>query len=200
MIVKTLQKVALLLIVFSLTATASTQVVNPVVVLETSLGQIELNLDEKQAPLTVKNFLQYVDSGHYNGTIFHRVIDNFMIQGGGFNGKLEKVSSNAPIQNEAHNGLQNDNFTIAMARTNDPHSATAQFFINVKDNSFLNHRGKNNQDYGYAVFGKVTKGGSVINRIKKSATTQNGRFANLPTENIIIKKAYRKDKKQKKQL
>lgn len=158
------------------------------VLMKTSMGDITIELNDKKAPITTKNFLKYVNNGFYNGTIFHRVIDNFMIQGGGFDTSLKKKDTLAPIKNEADNGLRNDVGTIAMARTGVVDSATAQFFINVKDNSFLNHTGKSPRDYGYAVFGRVVKGMPVVNRIKKSATKANGPFQNLPTKNIIIEK------------
>ena len=158
------------------------------VLMKTSMGDITIELNDKKAPITTKNFLKYVNNGFYNGTIFHRVIDNFMIQGGGFDTNLKKKDTLAPIKNEADNGLRNDVGTIAMARTGVVDSATAQFFINVKDNSFLNHTGKSPRDYGYAVFGRVVKGMPVVNRIKKSATKANGPFQNLPTKNIIIEK------------
>ncbi|MEC7277725.1 MAG: peptidylprolyl isomerase [Bdellovibrionota bacterium] len=159
-----------------------------VVVMETSMGTVEITLNKKKAPKTVENFLEYVKSGFYNGTIFHRVMDNFMIQGGGYTTDLKKKETRSPIKNEANNGLANSVGTIAMARTGDPHSATAQFFINVNDNTFLNHTSQTPRGWGYAVFGKVTKGMTVINRIKKVTTAPNGPHQNLPTENVIIKK------------
>ncbi|MBK3526397.1 peptidylprolyl isomerase, partial [Streptomyces sp. MBT70] len=134
--------------------------------LNTSAGRIVLELNDAEAPKTVENFLAYVRSGHYDGTIFHRVINNFMIQGGGFTPDMKQKSTLAPIQNEADNGLKNDNYTVAMARTNDPHSATAQFFINVSDNAFLNHTSKSPNGWGYAVFGRVTEGQDVVDAIK----------------------------------
>ena len=158
---------------------------NSRVLMTTNLGDIELELFDKKAPKTVKNFLEYVESGFYNDTIFHRVIDNFMIQGGGFTSNLQKKKTRAPIENEANNRISNTNGTVAMARTQDINSATAQFFINVKDNYFLDHKGA--QSFGYAVFGRVVKGMSIVNRIKKSRISKNGRFENLPTKNIIIK-------------
>lgn len=157
------------------------------VIMETSKGTIEIELYPKKAPKTVANFLSYVKDGFYKGTIFHRVIDGFMIQGGGFTADLKKKETKAPIKNEANNGLGNDTGTIAMARTSDPHSATAQFFINVNNNSSLNHSGQTPRGWGYAVFGKVKKGMSVVNQIKKVATGANGPFRDLPTNNIIIK-------------
>ena len=159
--------------------------------METSLGDIIFELNQKKAPVTVKNFLKYVDSKFYEGTIFHRVINNFMIQGGGLTVDMKKKITLAEIKNEADNGLKNDVGTIAMARTNLVDSATSQFFINVKNNNFLNHRSKNPKGYGYTVFGKVIKGMSVVNKIKTSATiSKNGR-QNVPVEPIIIKKVSR---------
>ncbi|GAF55611.1 LOW QUALITY PROTEIN: peptidyl-prolyl cis-trans isomerase PpiB [Psychrobacter sp. JCM 18901] len=145
----------------------------PVVELETNMGAIVIELNEEKAPKTVENFLNYVKSGHYDGTIFHRIIDGFMIQGGGMDAEMNEKPTNAPIENEADNGLKNDKGTIAMARTQDPHSATSQFFINVKDNDFLNHSGKNMQGWGYTVFGKVTSGMDVI---EKNAQRTNWSF------------------------
>ena len=162
---------------------------NPKVLLKTNMGDITLELDEKKAPITVKNFLNYVKKGHYEGTIFHRVIDNFMIQGGGMDKDMNAKSSSKAIKNEAFNGLANEVGTIAMARTSDPHSATAQFFINVNNNSFLNHKSKTASGYGYAVFGKVVKGMTVVNRIKKVKTHNSGYHSNVPVSSIIIKKA-----------
>lgn len=157
--------------------------------LKTNKGDIELELFDDKAPITVKNFVEYVNAGFYNGTIFHRVINDFMIQGGGYDSNLAEKKTRAPIKNEATNGLSNDNGTIAMARTQIVDSATAQFFINVKDNAFLNNSGLDDRSYGYAVFGKVTKGMSVVNSIKATQTKSNGPFQNLPMENIIIEKA-----------
>jgi len=160
-----------------------------VVKLETSMGDIVLELDEEKAPKTVANFLAYVEKGHYDGTIFHRVIDGFMIQGGGFNQEMQQKPTGDPIESEADNGLTNDAYTIAMARTMDPHSASAQFFINVKKNDFLNHTAKNEQGWGYAVFGKVVKGHGVVNKIKGVATGRSGMHDDVPTEPIVITKA-----------
>ena len=165
---------------------------NPVVVMETSQGVIEIELFADKAPNTVVNFLKYVDSKFYDGTIFHRVINNFMIQGGGFNQKMEEKQSGTPIKNEANNRVSNDTGTIAMARTNDPHSATAQFFINVADNSSLNHTGENNSGWGYAVFGKVTNGMHVVNRIKMVKTGTVSGFSDVPMDVVIIKSVNRK--------
>jgi cyclophilin family peptidyl-prolyl cis-trans isomerase len=160
------------------------------VVLETNHGDIKLELYEEKAPVSVENFLQYVENGFYEGTIFHRVIKDFMIQGGGFTTGLKQKQNLAPIRNEADNGLKNDRGTIAMARTNVVDSATSQFFINLKDNDFLNHTGKNPRGYGYAVFGKVVEGMDVVDRIGSSPTrNRGGAFQNLPTETISIKSA-----------
>ena len=156
------------------------------VVLHTNHGDITLELDAEKAPKTVENFLQYANDGHYNGTIFHRVIKNFMVQGGGFTEDMSEKGSNAPIENEADNGLSNDNYTVAMARTMDPHSASSQFFINVTDNDFLNHSGKNSQGWGYAVFGKVTEGQDVVDAIKGVSTGNSGMHQDVPKEAVII--------------
>ena len=158
----------------------------PYVELETTMGNIVIELNQEKAPNTVANFLEYVKSGHYDGTIFHRVIDGFMIQGGGMDANMKEKSTNAPIQNEADNGLKNEVGTIAMARTSDPHSATAQFFINVKDNSFLNFSGKNPQGWGYAVFGKVTEGMDIVNKIKGVPTGKYGFHSDVPTTPVVI--------------
>lgn len=166
----------------------------PMVQLDTNMGEIVLELDSAHAPKTVENFLQYVKDGHYDGKIFHRVIDGFMIQGGGFDKDMQESKTRAPINNEADNGLTNMRGTIAMARTNDPHSATAQFFINVSDNSFLNHSGKNPQGWGYAVFGKVTKGMDVVDKIKTVQTGSYGYHSDVPTKPIVIERAVIIDK------
>jgi cyclophilin family peptidyl-prolyl cis-trans isomerase len=153
-------------------------------------GKIKLQLDNVKAPKTTANFIKYVKSGHYNGTIFHRVIDGFMIQGGGFTTKLQKKPTRAPIKNEAYNGLKNKRGTIAMARTPNPHSAAAQFFINVKDNTSLDHTGKSMQGWGYCVFGKVIKGMKVVDRIRKIPTGPKAQAgANVPAKPVVIKKA-----------
>ncbi|MFZ4061863.1 MAG: peptidylprolyl isomerase [Polynucleobacter sp.] len=159
------------------------------VLLKTNKGDITLSLDAVKAPKTVANFLQYVKSAHYDGTIFHRVIDNFMIQGGGMTAGLKEKSSGAQIENEADNGLKNERGTVAMARTSDPHSATAQFFINVGDNDFLNHTAKNAQGWGYAVFGKVTDGLEVVDAIRKVKTGNAGFHQDVPAEDVVIEKA-----------
>jgi peptidyl-prolyl cis-trans isomerase A (cyclophilin A) len=160
----------------------------PVVNLETSLGQIRLELDAEKAPVTVANFLAYVDAGFYDGTIFHRVIPNFMIQGGGFTADMKEKPTKPPIKNEADNGLQNAAYTIAMARTQVKDSATAQFFINVKDNDFLNHGAR---DFGYAVFGRVTAGQDVVAKIVAVPTATKNGHQNVPVDAIVIKSARR---------
>ena len=157
------------------------------VVLSTNHGQITIELDAGKAPKTVENFLSYVQSGHYDGTIFHRVIDGFMIQGGGFKPGMKEKQTGEPIENEATNGLANERYTIAMARTNDPHSATAQFFINVKDNDFLDYAGP--AHWGYCVFGRVTEGTEVVDKIRKVATGRKGFHDDVPVEDVIIEKA-----------
>ncbi len=157
--------------------------------LHTNHGVITIKLDAEKAPNTVKNFLEYVNSGFYSNTIFHRVIDGFMIQGGGFEPGMHQKEVNAPIQNEANNGLTNDAYTVAMARTGDPHSATAQFFINVKNNSFLNFTAENSQGWGYCVFGKVVEGTEVVDAIRKLKTGNKSGFQDVPTEDVIITQA-----------
>ena len=152
----------------------------------TTFGSITLELDSGKAPKTVENFLSYVNDGFYNGTIFHRVIDNFMIQGGGFDANMQQKPTAEPIENEADNGLTNDRGTIAMARTMDPHSATAQFFINVKNNDFLNHSGKNMQGWGYTVFGRVVSGDDVLDKIRAVSTGNLAGHQDVPTESVII--------------
>jgi len=159
------------------------------IILHTNFGDIKLELDFDKAPKTAANFEEYVKAGHYDGTVFHRVIDNFMIQGGGFEPGMQQKETRAPIENEADNGLKYAVGTIAMARTQDPHSASAQFFINVADNNFLNHSGKNTQGWGYAVFGRVVEGMDVVNRIKGVATTRKGGHGDVPAEDVIITKA-----------
>jgi peptidyl-prolyl cis-trans isomerase B (cyclophilin B) len=157
--------------------------------LHTNHGDITLELDGEKAPLTVQNFIDYVNSGFYDNTVFHRVIDGFMIQGGGFEPGMNQKQVRAAIQNEAANGLKNDKYTVAMARTSDVHSATAQFFINVKDNDFLNYKSSTSQGFGYCVFGKVVEGQDVVDRIKKVRTgTRNG-HQDVPLEDVILLKA-----------
>lgn len=162
---------------------------SPVVQLDTSMGPITIELNAEKAPITVQNFLDYVEAGHYNGTIFHRVIPNFMVQGGGMDAEMNEKSTKAPIKIEADNGLKNDTGTIAMARTQDPNSATSQFFINVKDNDFLNHSGKSVQGWGYTVFGKVTSGMDVVYKIESVPTSRVGMHADVPTEPVVINSA-----------
>jgi len=157
------------------------------VLLTTTLGQIKLKLHAEQAPKTVANFLEYVKAGHYDGTIFHRVIDGFMIQGGGFESGMNQKPVNAPIENEAENGLKNSHYSIAMARTSDPHSATAQFFINTADNQFLDYPGQDG--WGYCVFGEVIDGKEIVDRIKSVKTTRVGMHQDVPAEDILIQKA-----------
>ena len=157
-----------------------------VVEMKTTYGAIKIELDNEKAPKTVENFLSYAKAGFYDGTIFHRVIDNFMIQGGGFDGDMQQKETAAAIENEADNGLKNDRGTIAMARTMDPHSATAQFFINVKDNDFLNHSGKNMQGWGYAVFGRVIDGDDVLDKIRGVETGNRAGHQDVPKESIVI--------------
>jgi len=157
--------------------------------LTTSMGPIVIELDKAKAPISTENFIKYVESGHYNGTIFHRVIENFMVQGGGFTKDMQQKPTLAQIKNESTNGLKNDNYTVAMARTNVRDSATSQFFINVKDNDFLNYSGETPQGYGYAVFGKVVEGKDVVDKIKKVPTGNAGGHQNVPTTPVIIEKA-----------
>ena len=155
----------------------------------TNHGIIDIELDFDKAPKSAANFEQYVKDGHFDGTIFHRVINGFMIQGGGFEPGMKQKATRAPIENEANNGLKNNKYTLAMARTGDPHSATAQFFINVADNDFLNHTAPNAQGWGYAVFGKVVKGTEVVDAIKAVRTSKSGFHADVPVEDVVIEKA-----------
>ena len=158
--------------------------------LSTNHGDIVIELNAEKAPITVANFIEYVKAGHYENTVFHRVIGNFMIQGGGFEpGMKEKKDKRPSIQNEADNGLPNEKYTVAMARTMEPHSASAQFFINVADNSFLNHSGKTVQGWGYAVFGKVVAGQDVVDKIKGVATTSKAGHQDVPKDDVIVEKA-----------
>jgi peptidyl-prolyl cis-trans isomerase B (cyclophilin B) len=157
------------------------------VVLTTNHGKISIELDSDKAPKSAENFLNYVKSGHYDGTIFHRVIDGFMVQGGGFEPGMKQKSVNEPVENEAKNGLKNDRYTVAMARTSDPHSATAQFFINVGDNDFLNYPGSDG--WGYCVFGKVTDGTDVVDAIRAVKTGRKSMFSDVPVEDVVIEKA-----------
>jgi cyclophilin family peptidyl-prolyl cis-trans isomerase len=179
------------LIVAPLATAANSPADNPRIALETSKGTILIELYPQKAPQTVKNFLSYVDTGFYDETIFHRVIPNFMIQAGGFTAEMKRKSTEAPIPNEADNGLKNDRGTLAMARTQEPHSATAQFFINTVDNNFLNHKGKSGQNWGYAVFGKVLKGMDVVEAISGAKTTKSGMMRDVPVETVLIVTARR---------
>ncbi|WP_317201762.1 peptidylprolyl isomerase [Janthinobacterium sp.] len=154
------------------------------VIITTSLGKITAELDAEKAPKTVANFLAYMTAGHYDNTIFHRVIDGFMIQGGGFEPGMKQKPADTTVENEAKNGLKNDNYTLAMARTSDPHSASAQFFINIKNNSFLDYPGQDG--FGYAVFGKVTEGKEVVDAIRAVKTSRAGMFADVPVEDVVI--------------
>ena len=159
------------------------------IVLHTNHGDIKLELDHEKAPKTAANFEQYVQEGFYDGVIFHRVINNFMIQGGGFEPGMHQKTTRESIENEADNGLSNEKYTVAMARTMDPHSASAQFFINVADNAFLDHSGKNTQGWGYAVFGRVVEGTDVVDKIKGVSTTMKAGHQDVPTEDVIIESA-----------
>jgi len=156
--------------------------------IHTSMGDIDIELDHENAPKTAANFQQYVEEGFYDGTIFHRVIEGFMIQGGGMEPGMKEKQTRETIENEAHNGLKNLTGTIAMARTNEPHSASAQFFINLKDNTFLDHKSKDSQGWGYCVFAKVVDGMDVVNQIKQQATTSNMGHQDVPAEDIVINK------------
>jgi peptidyl-prolyl cis-trans isomerase B (cyclophilin B) len=157
--------------------------------METSAGSIRIELDDEKAPLSVANFLEYVNKGHYDGTVFHRVIPGFMIQGGGFEPGMKQKPTAAPIRNEAGNGLKNRRYTLAMARTSDPHSATAQFFINTADNGFLDFRAENAQGWGYAVFGRVVEGSEVIDSIERVQTGRKGFHDDVPLEDVRIERA-----------
>lgn len=174
---------------FSLAANAEGGSAQTKVKLITNHGDIVIALNADKAPKTVVNFIQYVEDGFYNGTIFHRVIENFMIQGGGFSEDFQQKTTQKPIKNEANNGLTNKRGSIAMARTGDPHSATAQFFINTVDNSFLNFRAETSSDWGYAVFGEVVEGMDVVDKIRKVDTTLRGPHQDVPADNVIIEKA-----------
>ena len=162
---------------------------SPRVNMQTSIGNIVIELDAEKAPKTTENFLTYVREGFYDGTIFHRVINNFMVQGGGFDATMKQKQTHAPVENEANNGLKNDRYTLAMARTADPHSATAQFFINVADNDFLNFTAPTPNGWGYAVFGKVVEGTEVVDKMKVVKTGNRGFHQDVPAENIVIEKA-----------
>ena len=175
--------------VCSVGVAASDQGDNIMVEMTTSKGVITLELDAERAPVTVANFLEYVNSGHYDGTIFHRVIPGFVIQGGGMESGMREKTTQAPIENEADNGLKNLTGTICMARTNDPHSATSQFFINLKDNSFLDHTEKTASGWGYAVFGRVTSGMEVVEAIAAVQTGNSGHHQDVPIEDVVLEKA-----------
>ena len=159
------------------------------VILHTTHGDIKLELDAENAPATVANFLQYVRDGHYDNTIFHRVIDGFMVQGGGFSPGMQQKPTRAPVAHEGMNGLKNAKYTVAMARTGDPHSATAQFFINVGDNAFLDFKSPGGNGWGYTVFGKVVEGQDIVDRIKGVATARSGHHENVPTSDVVIQRA-----------
>ena len=159
------------------------------ILLTTSLGDIEITLDPERAPMTVENFVRYARDGHYDGTVFHRVIDGFMIQGGGFEPGMRQKSSGKAIANEADNGLLNATGTVAMARTQDPHSATAQFFINTQDNDFLNHKAKTPEGWGYCVFGRVSAGMDVVTAIEECATTVRAGHRDVPEQDVVIERA-----------
>ncbi|PMR77494.1 peptidylprolyl isomerase [Billgrantia endophytica] len=163
------------------------------IVLQTNFGDITVSLNHDKAPKTAANFEQYVRDGHFDGTLFHRVIPGFMVQGGGFDQEFNQKPTLDPVENEADNGLKNTTGTLAMARTQDPHSATAQFFINVADNDFLNHSGKNLQGWGYCVFGEVVDGMDVVERITAVETTRRGMHADVPADDVVIQRAYAKD-------
>lgn len=163
------------------------------IVLQTNHGDITIELNHEKAPVTAANFEQYVRDGFYDGTLFHRVIDGFMVQGGGFDLDFNQKPTRDPIENEADNGLKNTRGTLAMARTQDPNSASSQFFINVNDNTFLNHTGKNLQGWGYAVFAEVIDGMDVVDEIRKVSTTRRGMHADVPAEDVVIEKAYVKE-------
>jgi len=156
--------------------------------LHTNFGIIDLGLDSERAPETVRNFLEYVESGFYTNTVFHRVIDGFMVQGGGFEPGMRQKSSRTPIKNEADNGLKNEPYSIAMARTSEPHSASSQFFINVKDNEFLNHTAPTAQGWGYCVFGKVVEGRDIVDKIKQVRTGKRGSHGDVPVDDVLIQR------------
>ena len=185
-----LLSICLLLPLMAAAETPQTQnTESPTVILHTNHGAITIELFEEQAPQSVANFIEYARDGHYDGTLFHRVISNFMIQGGGFDTDFNQKSTRAPIENEADNGLSNDRGTLAMARTNDPHSATSQFFINVTDNDFLNHRSQaSGQTWGYAVFGRVVDGMDVVDTIREVDTGRRGMHQDVPAEDVIIER------------
>lgn len=179
--------VAVLCLMVALAASPIAAQEKPVVIIETSMGDITMELNAGRAPVSVENFLGYVKAGFYDGTIFHRVIASFMIQGGGFTPDMTKKPVKDPIKNEAQNGLRNRKYTVAMARTNEVDSATAQFFINTKDNSFLDNKGTTARDYGYAVFGKIVDGMDIVDAIDKVKTTTKSGFSDVPAEPVMIK-------------
>jgi peptidyl-prolyl cis-trans isomerase B (cyclophilin B) len=186
------RRVLVMMILFTcLVPLAASAAEKPRVMLQTTLGDITIELDPDKSPLTTKNFLGYVDDGFYDGTIFHRVIKGFMIQGGGLTEAMKDKPTKEPINNEADNGLKNEHGTIAMARTGYPHSATSQFFINTANNSFLNHRSKSAEEYGYCVFGKVVKGLDIVDAIENVQTTNRGGHQDVPMNPVVIKKAVR---------
>ena len=182
----------LVVLIFLAVSTGLFAAGNPVVLMKTSMGDVEIELFQDKAPLTVANFLQYADRGFYNGTIFHRVISNFMIQGGGFTPGMKEKTTLAPVRNEANNGLLNKAGTVAMARTADVHSATAQFFINVVNNSFLDYKSSTSDGYGYCVFGRVIKGMDVVGKIRSVQTQTVGYSDDVPVNDVIIKSIKRK--------
>ena len=184
-----MNKTAKLLLAAAFAVSGLTAQAETLAEIDTNYGTIKLSLDEQRAPKTVANFVRYAEKGFYNNTVFHRVIDGFMIQGGGFEPGMKQKPTAAPIQNEAANGLKNNAYTIAMARTGDPHSATAQFFINVADNGFLNHTAPTPQGWGYAVFGKVISGQNVVDAIKAVPTGTKGFHENVPRADVVIEKA-----------
>jgi cyclophilin family peptidyl-prolyl cis-trans isomerase len=189
---KTLSWLVLIMLVVVQSAAASDQAtVNPRVALVTSKGRIVIELYPRKAPATVKNFLSYVDAGFYDGTVFHRVIPKFMIQGGGLTADMKKKPSEKPVPNEADNNLKNTRGSVAMARTGDPHSATSQFFINTADNDFLNYRAKTPQGWGYAVFGRVSEGMTVVDAISGVKTGNSGMFRDVPVDTVVIEKVQR---------
>lgn len=181
-----LKRIHMMALLWVLMAGSAVAAVLPQVEIRTNLGAITVELQADKAPESVKNFLAYVKSGHYNGTVFHRVIEGFMIQGGGFDLSLSQKKTSAPIRNEANNGLRNARYTLAMARTSDPHSATAQFFINVADNAFLDHRGQTAAGWGYAVFGRVVSGQSVVDKIARVPTGSAGGLQDVPADPVLI--------------
>jgi cyclophilin family peptidyl-prolyl cis-trans isomerase len=181
----------LMMLVLILPLTVAVVFAGPLVEMRTSMGTIRIELNDEKAPVSVANFLSYVDEDHFSGTIFHRIIDGFMIQGGGYDGSLQRKATKPAIKNEATNGLKNLKGTLAMARTNDVDSATSQFFINLEDNAFLDNRGSSNRTYGYAVFGKVVDGMDVVERIAKLKVVNKGTFKNYPAQPVVIESVKR---------